>query len=61
MEDEDTTPKIPPGLVPRVLDTLSLQELETYIGELEAEIGRARTFIASKKGVRANAEQLFRK
>jgi uncharacterized small protein (DUF1192 family) len=46
---------------PRNLETLSISELENYIGELEAEIGRARRMIASKRSIRGGADALFKR
>lgn len=43
------------------LSPLSVAELENYIGELNAEIHRARQAIAAKQAVRNGAEGLFRK
>ncbi|HIJ64131.1 MAG TPA: DUF1192 domain-containing protein [Rhodospirillaceae bacterium] len=43
------------------LEPMSVEELEVYIGELEAEINRARGAIVAKRSVRAGAESLFRK
>jgi uncharacterized small protein (DUF1192 family) len=45
----------------RDLSGLSVGELETYIGELEAEIGRARETIKAKTSHRAGAEAFFKK
>ena len=60
MDPEDLEPrKTAPA--PKNLEPLSVQELEAYIGELEAEIRRARQAIDGKRSVRAGAESLFRK
>ena len=40
---------------PKNLEGLSLEELQDYIGELEAEIGRARKMIETKKSIRGGA------
>ncbi|MDR3438005.1 DUF1192 domain-containing protein [Telmatospirillum sp.] len=45
----------------RNLEPLSIEELHTYIGELEAEIVRVKTTINTKKGIRNGAESLFRR
>lgn len=42
-------------------DTLSVEELKEYIGELKAEIIKAENFIQSKQGDRLKAEELFKK
>lgn len=46
---------------PKNLEVLSLAELETYIGELEVEIGRARKMIETKKSIRGGADALFKR
>lgn len=46
---------------PRNLDPLSIEELEAYIGDLEAEIERVRAEIARKEKVRTGADAFFRK
>jgi uncharacterized small protein (DUF1192 family) len=61
MDEEDLEPKKPKGLQARVLDTLSIDELEAYIGELKEEISRCEADIARKRDVRAGAEQFFKK
>jgi uncharacterized small protein (DUF1192 family) len=43
------------------LEPLSVDELEAYIGDLEAEIARVRQAIVAKRQVRAGADSLFRK
>ena len=42
-------------------DTLSIEELNEYILELEKEIEKAREYISSKSKDRLNAEELFKK
>ncbi len=46
---------------PRDLGPLSLDELNTYISELEAEISRVRHEIATKQAHRSGVENLFRR
>jgi uncharacterized small protein (DUF1192 family) len=46
---------------PRDLETLSIEELETGIAELNAEIDRMRQVIARKQSQRAGAEGFFKK
>jgi uncharacterized small protein (DUF1192 family) len=60
MEPEDLEPKKqkPP---PRNLDEMSIEALNEYIAELEAEIERVRESIAAKEKARAGAEQVFRR
>jgi len=60
MDDEDlgplrATPK------PRDLDPMSIEQLNDYIAELEAEIERVRGEIAGKQAHLGAAEALFRK
>ncbi len=57
--DELDPRKAPKAL--KNLDPLSVEELNDYIAELEAEIGRARAAIQSKQQVRSGAEGLFKK
>ena len=42
-------------------DTLSIEELNEYILELETEIEKAKHYISSKGTDRLNAEELFKK
>jgi len=57
--DPDDLP--PPKPAPKPLDTLSIAELEAYIGELEGEIARTRQMIAQKRAVRGGADALFKR
>ncbi len=61
IDDDDEKPKKPRGLEPRVLDRLSIEELEAYIGELKAEIARTEADITRKRAVRLGAEAFFKK
>ena len=56
-ELEPVTPK--PDL--KNLEVLSIEALEEYIGELEAEIERVREEIKRKNSARSTAESVFRK
>lgn len=60
MDEEDLQPseKTP---APKVLETMSTEELEEYIKEMEGEIARAREMIEAKNKLRNGAESLFRK
>ncbi|MDJ0948908.1 MAG: DUF1192 domain-containing protein [Alphaproteobacteria bacterium] len=60
MEEEDLEPRTKRPK-PRDLEPLSIEALEEYIGELEAEIDRVRQAIAAKQGHRAGAEGLFKR
>ena len=46
---------------PRNLDPLSVDELNDYIGELEAEIARVRQEIARKQAHRSAAAAFFKR
>lgn len=46
---------------PRLLDSLSIAELESYITDLKGEISRVEQAIAVKLRVRAGADSLFGK
>ncbi len=46
---------------PKNLEEMSIEALEEYIAELEAEIARIREAIAGKQDARAGAEQFFKK
>lgn len=45
----------------RNLEPMSVEELNAYIADLEAEILRVRAAITAKENVRNGAESLFRK
>lgn len=47
--------------VPKNLEIMSVQELETYITALEDEIARARRMIALKHSIRGGADALFKR
>lgn len=57
---EEDDPK-KPNNQPKVLDNLSVDELEEYIEDLKAEISRVEKEIKQKKGHNAAAEALFGK
>lgn len=62
MFEEDDTPRpVPQRLARLVLDTLSIEDLQAYIGELQGEITRAQAAIAAKTAARGSAESFFRK
>jgi len=60
MDLEELEPRKPPTVL-KLLDPLSVAELESYIGELETEIRRVRAAIAAKQAVRSGADSLFKK
>jgi len=60
MDWDDLEPKKKP--VPsRNLEIMGIEELQDYIGELQAEIVRAEKAIAAKESVKRGAEALFKK
>jgi uncharacterized small protein (DUF1192 family) len=59
MELEDLEPR-KKAPAPRELDSLSIEELKEYIGQLEAEIDRVKGKIAAKEAHLAGAAGLFR-
>jgi len=59
-EDEDDAPRLK-LVVARVLDRMSIDELNGYIAELEEEIARVRADIKKKQSVMSGAEAFFKK
>ena len=59
MDTDELEPIIKPKEVD--FDTLSIEELNEYILELEKEIEKAKNYISSKNKDRLNAEELFKK
>ena len=59
MDIDELEPVIKPIEVD--FDTLSIEELNEYILELEKEIEKAKQYISSKGKDRLNAEELFKK
>jgi len=59
MDTDELEPIIKPKEVD--FDTLSIEELNEYILELEKEIEKAKQYISSKGKDRQNAEELFKK
>ena len=60
MDEEDLTPRKAPAKL-RDLDSLSIEELEEYIAELEAEIRRVREDIDRKQRHREGIEGIFKR
>jgi uncharacterized small protein (DUF1192 family) len=60
MDEEELEPRRKRAQ-PRDLTLLGIEELETYIAELEAEIARVRIEISAKRGQRRGAEALFKR
>jgi uncharacterized small protein (DUF1192 family) len=61
VDDEDLPVRKRTRLEKLVLDTLGVQELRDYIGELNEEISRVEADIARKQGHRSAADAFFRK
>lgn len=59
MELEDLEPRNKKPK-PKDLDTLGVDELETYIAELEAEILRVKEKLAAKQAYLSGADSLFK-
>ena len=59
MDTDELEPIIKPKEVD--FDTLSIEELNEYIVNLEKEIEKAKQYISSKGKDRLNAEELFKK
>ena len=60
MDEEELEPRRKRAQ-PRDLTLLGIEELETSIAELEAEIARVRIEITAKLGQRRGAEALFKR
>jgi len=59
-EDEDAQPTRRRRLDPLPLDSLGVDELRSYIGELKVEIVRAEADIARKQSHRSAADAFFK-
>ena len=60
MDEQDLTPRKAPAKL-RDLDSLSIEELEEYIAELETEIRRVRADVDRKQRHREGVEGLFKR
>lgn len=60
-EDEDDLPRDRGDWTPRVLDDLSLDQLNDYIAVLEGEIARVKAEIDQKSGAMQAADAFFKK
>jgi uncharacterized small protein (DUF1192 family) len=60
MDEEELEPRRKPRQ-PKELALMGIEELETYIAELEAEIARVQIEITAKRGQRRGAEALFKR
>ena len=61
MNPDDLEPQKPKSVEPADLEVLSIEGLEEYIAEREAEISRARDAIRKKQSARGAAETFFKK
>ena len=57
LEDLEPRNKAPK---PKDLDALGVEELQAYIGELEAEIARVKEKLAAKQAYLSGADSLFK-
>ena len=60
-QDEDAPTRKRTRLERLVLDSLGVEELRDYIGELKDEIARAEADIARKQGLRSASDAFFRR
>jgi uncharacterized small protein (DUF1192 family) len=60
MDEEELEPRRKPRQ-PKDLTLMGIEELETYIADLEAEIARVQIEITAKRGQRRGAEALFKR
>ncbi len=61
MDTDDLEPRAPKTKPkPKDLDVMSVEALEEYIGELQAEIDRVQEKIAEKQSARNAAESVFK-
>jgi len=60
LEEEAAEPRRPARLTKLVLDSMSVEELGEYIGELRAEIARVEADIGRKQSHRSAADAFFR-
>jgi len=61
LEEEAAEPRRPARLTKLVLDSMSVEELGEYIGELRAEIARVEADIGRKQSHRSAADAFFRR
>lgn len=60
MNPDDLEPPKPRTVEPADLDMMSIEALQEYIAEREAEIERARSMIEKKQAARSAASSVFR-
>lgn len=56
---EDELEKLKPAAMPANMQSWNIEDLESYIETMRAEISRAEQLIAAKKKVRSEAAALF--
>ena len=61
MFGDDDVAKPRPRFVPLPLDRLGVEELQAYVGELQAETAKAEAEIARKRDVRSAADHFFKR
>ena len=61
MFDDENRPQPKDQGIPRKLDALSIDGLNDYIGELEAEIERVRAEISKKEKLNLDADKFFKR
>ncbi|MEO9190953.1 MAG: DUF1192 domain-containing protein [Acetobacteraceae bacterium] len=61
LEEEAAEPRRQARLTKLVLDSMSVEELGEYIGELRAEIARVEADIGRKQSHRSAADAFFRR
>jgi uncharacterized small protein (DUF1192 family) len=60
LEDEEIRPKKHVLLEKPPLDPLSVEDLHSYIADLQAEIARCEAEIRKKQGARGHADSFFK-
>ena len=56
---EDELEKLKPGVMPANMQSWNIEDLESYIETMRAEISRVEQLIAAKKKVQSEAAALF--
>jgi uncharacterized small protein (DUF1192 family) len=59
MDSDDLEPRRP-DMGPKNLETMSIEALTDYVGELQAEIERVEAVIREKKAARDSAASVFK-
>ncbi len=62
MDDDDLEPRrTKGGEFPRNLERLSIEDMDAYVAELEAEIRRVEAEIERRRRVKSGADEVFKK